>query len=314
MLKKIFPILFISFSFIFISCPHDCIPQEYKVFGKSIKNFPEWTKEVLASDWKPWNTEETAEFKKLFKQKESLNSDENINYRLFVTGQNLVLFFDDKDSSFCNPLWIWVSEYKTGVNSVSFPQEKEDEFVFEGHALNNIFAKKTDKNKAEIEIKLLNPAENKCSYILKVNGVEIINEILTATDLNLKNYKIKYDDLRPLGYIDDEQESDYGLFFECPCSCFIVFDDTDEHFCTTQHFDSYSDSPCFLYFEGFGEKSYNADNTILTYELLGGTENMSHYIDLTYNNDKNAVEYYFYDLDDDGNKINKNKSYQYTLK
>lgn len=127
--------------FTFISCPHDCTPEEYKVQGKYIKNFPEWTKNILVSEWKPWNTNETKEFKKLFKQKESLNSG-NINYRLFVTGQNLVLFFDDEERTACNPLWIWVSGYEIGANTISIPQEKNDEFIFTGHAKSNHFEKK----------------------------------------------------------------------------------------------------------------------------------------------------------------------------
>ena len=178
MQKKLILFLLTGLAFLFISCPHNCVPEEYKVFGKYIENFPKWTKDTLASEWKPWNTAETAEFKKLFKQKESLNSGD-INYRLFVTGQNLVLFFDDKERTVCNPLWIWVAEYEID-DSISIPQKKDDEFVFEGHAKSNTFEKNTEQNKAYVKIELLNKEIDECNYILKVNGIEIINEKMTA--------------------------------------------------------------------------------------------------------------------------------------
>ena len=56
MLKRIIILIFTSLLFTFISCPHDCTPEEYKKPGKYIDNLPEWTKDALVSEWKPWNT------------------------------------------------------------------------------------------------------------------------------------------------------------------------------------------------------------------------------------------------------------------
>ena len=205
MQKKLILFLLTGLAFLFISCPHDCTPEEYKVRGKYIKNFPEWTKDTLVSEWKPWNTDETEEFKKLFKQKKSLNSG-NINYRLFVTGQNLVLFFDDEERTACNPLWIWVSEYEIGANAIYIPQENDNEFIFTGHAKSNDFEKNTEQNKAYVEIKLLDKETYECNYLLKVNDVEIINEKMTAKFS--KSPEIRYTELiDTFNYTNTEKKS-----------------------------------------------------------------------------------------------------------
>lgn len=292
MLKKIFLCLLVSLSFIFISCPHDCTPEEYKVFGKSIDNFPEWTKEILASDWKPWNTEETIEFKKLFKQKDNLNSDENIYYRLFVTGQNLVLFFDDEERSACNPLWIWVSEYETGRDFISIPQEKEDEFVFTGHAKSNTFEENTEENKAYVKITLLDKDTSECNYTLKINDVEIINEKMTAY-IDDDCIVMRYSDLMEaygLGDSNKQGEDPICFLFHAPARLSLIGDE-DDRFCTEK----------FLYFNNgsnpLKEIPCDTDLKILTYELLGGTENMCHWLDIRYVSD-DEIFCDFYDLED----------------
>lgn len=291
MLKKIFPVLFISLSFIFISCPHDCTPEEDKAQGKFIDNLPEWTKDTLASEWEKWNTEETAEFKKLlkFKQKESLNSDENINYRLFVTGQNLVLFFDDKERTYCSPLWIWVSEYETGSDSISIPQEKEDEFVFEGHAKSNLLEKNTEENKASVKITLLDKETSKCNYILEVNGREIINKEMTSCNAT------RFDDDND--YIGDKKIYLTYHFVAPYCSMNFAIDENDR-FITDR----------FLYFEGARvPPDYDETSKTLTYELLGGTENMCRYLDIRYVND-DEIFCDFYDLEDGKKNIKYTES------
>lgn len=272
--------------FTFISCPHDCTPEEYKVRGKYIKNFPEWTKDTLVSEWKPWNTAKTAEFKKLFKQKESLNSGD-INYRLFVTGQNLVLFFDDKERTACNPLWIWVSGYEIGANTISIPQEKNDEFIFTGHAKSNHFEKNTEQNRAYVEIELLNKETDECNYILKVNGIEIINEKMTACFS--EDSKIYYKELMDTFNYSDNKEIDAYESFTAPY-CFEFFGDDDDRFMENM----------FLYFEGISK--LDNDSKTLTYKLLGGTENMCRYKDIQFVS-KDEINCLFYDLIDGKKKI-----------
>ena len=289
MLKKIVILIFTSLLFTFISCPHDCTPEEDKVMGKYIENLPEWTKDTLVSEWKPWNTEATEEFKKLFKQKESLNSgenSENISYRLFVTGQNLVLFFDDEERTACNPLWIWVAEYETGVIHTSVKQEKDNEFVFTGHAKSNHFEKNTEKNKAYVKIELLNNETFECNYLLKVNDVEIINERMTAQFDEV--VKIHYTDLMDIfGYTDKEKKHSVSLKFYAPARLSLA-GDYDDRFFTKE----------FLYFEGLStESTYDPTSKTLTYELLGGTDNMCHYMDIRFKS-KDEINCVFYDLVD----------------
>ena len=286
MLKKISIFILTCMLFTFISCPHDCTPEEYKVRGKYIKNFPEWTKDTLVSEWKPWNTAKTAEFKKLFKQKESLNSGD-INYRLFVTGQNLVLFFDDKERTACNPLWIWVSGYEIGANTISIPQEKNDEFIFTGHAKSNHFEKNTEQNRAYVEIELLNKETDECNYILKVNGIEIINEKMTACFS--EDSKIYYKELMDTFNYSDNKEIDAYESFTAPY-CFEFFGDDDDRFMENM----------FLYFEGISK--LDNDSKTLTYKLLGGTENMCRYMDIQFVS-KDEINCLFYDLIDGKKKI-----------
>jgi len=286
MLKKIIILIFTSLLFTFISCPQDCIPEEDKVQGKYIDNLPEWTKDTLVSEWKPWNTEETVEFKKLFKQKESLNSG-NINYRLFVTGQNLVLFFDDEERTVCNPLWIWVAAYETGDYDISIPQEKNDEFIFTGYAKSNHFEKNTEQDRAYVKIKLLDKETYECNYLLKVNDVEIINEKMTAkfSQSSGISYKTLMD---TFNYVDTEKIHGWKSFHSP--YCIHVFGNNDDRF----------DSGKFLYFEGIS-KLDNASK-ILTYELLGGTENMCRYMDIQFVS-KDEINCLFYDLIDGKKKI-----------
>lgn len=274
--------------FTFISCPHDCTPEEYKVRGKYIKNFPEWTKDTLVSEWKPWNTDETKEFKKLFKQKESLNSG-NINYRLFVTGQNLVLFFDDEERTVCNPLCIWVSEYEIGANAIYIPQENDNEFIFTGHAKSNDFEKNTEQNKAYIKIKLLNKETYECNYLLKVNDVEIINEKMTAKFS--KSPEIRYTELiDTFNYTNTEKKSGRKSFI------------TPYHLHVSGNVDYRFIENKFLYFEGISKPNYDNASKILTYELLGGTENMCHYMDIQFVS-KDEINCLFYDFIDGKKKI-----------
>ena len=295
MQKKLILFLLTGLAFLFISCPHNCVPEEYKVFGKYIENFPKWTKDTLASEWKPWNTAETAEFKKLFKQKESLNSGD-INYRLFVTGQNLVLFFDDKERTACNPLWIWVSGYEIGANTISIPQEKNDEFIFTGHAKSNHFEKNTEQNRAYVEIELLNKETDECNYILKVNGIEIINEKMTACFS--EDSKIYYKELMDTFNYSDNKEIDAYESFTAPY-CFEFFGDTDDRFMENM----------FLYFEGLSkEKTYDKTSNSLTYKLLGGTENMCRYMDIQFVS-KDEINCLFYDLIDGKKKIRYTKPF-----
>ena len=283
MQKKLILFLLTGLAFLFVSCPHDCTPEEYKVQGKYIKNFPEWTKDIFVSEWKPWNTEKTAEFKKLFKQKESLNLGD-VNYRLFVTEQNLVLFFDDEERTVCNPLWIWVAEYEPD-DSISIPQKKDDEFVFEGHAKSNHFEKNTEQNKAYVEIKLLDEKTYECNYLLKVNDVEIINEKMTAKFD--ETVEIHYTDLMEIfGYTDKEKKHSVSLKFYAPAKLSLI-GNYDDRFFTKE----------FLYFEGISKLDYDNDSKTLTYELLGGTENMCHYMDIQFVT-KDEINCLFYDLID----------------
>lgn len=259
-------------------------PEEIKVRGKDIDNLPEWTKDTLASEWKPWNTEKTAEFKKLFKQKESLNSGD-VNYRLFVTGQNLVLFFDDKERSVCNPLWIWVAEYEPD-DSISIPQKKDDEFVFEGHAKSNTFEKNTDQNKAYIKIKLLNKETDECNYILKVNGIEIINENMTAYYYDINKNEPHFNDfMEKFNYQKKDINPRYAMFL-APFQLSIIGDE-NYRFYTKE----------FLYFNkginSFEFLNCDSNSNSLTYKLLGGTENMCHYMDIHYLNDDEMTVLFF---------------------
>ena len=288
MLKKNSIFILTCMLFTFISCPHDCTPEEDKKLGKYIDNLPEWTKDTLASEWKPWNTNETKEFKKLFKQKESLNSG-NINYRLFVTGQNLVLFFDDEERTVCNPLWIWVSEYEIGDDNISIKQKKDNEFIFTGHAKSNHFEKNTEQNRAYVEIKLLDKETYECSYLLKVNDVEIINEKMTAKFS--KSSEISYKTLMDtFNYVDTEKKHSWKSFHSP--YCIYVFGNNDDRF----------DNGKFLYFEGISKLDYDNDSETLTYELLGGTENMCHYMDIQFVT-KDEINCLFYDLIDGNKKI-----------
>ena len=274
--------------FTFISCPHDCTPEEDKKLGKYIDNLPEWTKDILVSEWKPWNTNETEEFKKLFKQKESLNSGD-VKYRLFVTGQNLVLFFDDEERTACNPLWIWVSEYETGVIYTSIKQEKDDEFIFTGHAKSNHFEKNTEQNRAYVEIKLLNKETYECNYLLKVNDVEIINEKMTAKFS--KSPEIRYTELiDTFNYTNTEKKSGRKSFI------------TPYHLHVSGNVDYRFIENKFLYFEGISKPNYDNASKILTYELLGGTENMCRYMDIQFVS-KDEINCLFYDLIDGKKKI-----------
>lgn len=288
MQKKFILFLLTGLAFLFISCPHDCVPEEYKVFGKYIENFPKWTKDTLASEWKPWNTEETAEFKKLFKQKENLNSGD-INYRLFVTRQNLVLFFDDAERTVCNPLWIWVAEYEID-DSISIPQKKDDEFVFEGHAKSNTFEKNTDQNKAYVKIELLNKETGECNYILKVNDTEIINEKMTAYDYDINKNEPHFNDfMEKFNYPKKDTNPRYTMFL-APFQLSIIGDE-DYRFYTNE----------FLYFnKGLNSLEYvycDLNTNSLTYKLLGGTENMCHYMDIQFVT-KDEINCLFYDLID----------------
>lgn len=283
-MKKLFTLFIFLFFILLVSCPGfgDNTPDEYRVFGKTIDNFPEWTKSVLVSDWMPWNTDDTIELKKLFNQEEKLNTG-NINYRLFISGQNIVLFFDDNERTVCNPLWIWVSPYEAGVDFISIPQENENEFCYEGYAKSNTFEKEREDRKTDVKISLLNMENKKCSYVLKVDGKEIINKELTACGKN--NFQIEYKYLMDrFGYYDAEKDGLYSLQFYCPTSLTIL-GNVDYRFITEQ----------FEYFEGVEELSFDTENKIITYKLLGGTDNMCSYLDIIFYN-RNKIVCNFYNL------------------
>ena len=53
----------------------------------------------------------------------------------------------------------------------------------------------------------------------------------------------------------------------------------------------------FLYFEGISKLDYDNASKILTYKLLGGTENMCRYMDIKFKN-KDEINCLFYDLID----------------
>ncbi|MCR5401145.1 MAG: hypothetical protein K6E78_06065, partial [Treponema sp.] len=252
MIKKIGSTLIYAFTLIILlisCCDLDREPEEDVAQGLLIDNLPLWTKDVLVSDWKPWNTEKTAEFKKLFKQKESINS-ENINYRLFVDGQNIVLFFDDDERSLCNPLRIWVAEYEEiGVYTISIPQEKEDEFVFTGYAKSNPAESNTEERKAYVKISLINSETGECNYVLKVNGKEIINEKLKACDHPFVEIPYSYF-MEKFGYGFEEEQNFKILMFTSDAR-FRNFEFTDNRFV----------SNAFLYFEGLKEPPVYDEST-----------------------------------------------------
>ena len=294
MIRKL-TILLISFLAtltLFISCCElDDIDPEWKVRGLRIDNLPEWTKDVLASEWKPWNTEETSEFKKLFKQKESLNSD-NINYRLFVEGQNIVLFFDDEERTMCNPLWVWVAETENSWNlKISIPQEKEDEFVFTGYAKSNPAENNTENCKAYVKISLIDKNTGECNYILKVNDKEIINENLKACDSPTVEIPYSFF-MDTFGFFDEKNKDKKTLMFTSVAQCRIL-NLSDNRFISHE----------FLYFEGLKQPPlYDEKSKTLTYELLGGTENMCHYLDIHYVN-KDEIICSYYDIIEGEKKV-----------
>lgn len=70
--------------------------------------------------------------------------------------------------------------------------------------------------------------------------------------------------------------------------------------------DNRFESNRFLYFEGLSTKStYDPTSKTLTYELLGGTENMCHYMDIQFVT-KDEINCIFYDL------VNGKKAIRYT--
>ena len=77
--------------------------------------------------------------------------------------------------------------------------------------------------------------------------------------------------------------------------CIHVFGNNDDRF----------DSGKFLYFEGISKLKYDNASKILTYELLGGTENMCHYMDIQFVS-KDEITCLFYD------SIDGNKEIRYT--
>ncbi|MCR5401241.1 MAG: hypothetical protein K6E78_06550 [Treponema sp.] len=285
MVKKIiFSLIVISATLImFTACPEEYFEPGYRERGQSIENFPDWAKDVLASEWKPWNTEETSEFKKLFKQKDSLNST-NINYRLFIDAQNIILFFDDEERTFCNPLMIWVAEFVgSGDYFISIPQKKDDEFIFTGHAKSNPAENNTDENKAYVKLSLIDKEAGLCSYLLKVNDKVIIDEKLKAYYYK-KDQDISYTYfMETFGFVDKERKYDTCYMFRAPTPQFYL-SLTDNRFV----------SNAFLYFEGLKQPPlYDEKSKTLTYELLGGTENMCHYLDVHYvNKDEIICSYY----------------------
>ena len=197
--------------------------------------------------------------------------------------------FDDKERTACNPLWIWVSEYETGVIYTSIKQEKDDEFVFTGHAKSNHFEKNTEQNRAYVEIKLLDKETYECNYLLKVNDIEIINEKMTACFS--EDSKIHYKELMDIFGYTDKNKIYLSRYFYTPYSL-MIFGNNDDRFKTDR----------FLYFEGISKPNYDNASKTLTYELLGGTENMCHYMDIQFVS-KDEINCLFYDLIDGNKKI-----------
>lgn len=290
-LRKILLVCLMGLSFLLISCEHifgcSCIPHDYT--GKSIKNYPNWASETLVDDWKPWNSEETEELKKLFIQNEKLN-DSDVNYRLFITKQNIVLFFDDENRTACFPLRIWMGDYKCGDVFLNVPQEKYDEFIYTGYAKTNLYKKAEEDKKAYVKITLLDEELKKCHYLLVINGIEIINRVLYA----------KYDEMfiiekkelyEMMGITNYKSEYKHNYIFRS-WACASLQEDTDYRF----------KENLYLYFEGMKIIGANTEYHTVTCELYGGTERMPKYMDFKYIN-KNRVDCIYYNIVDGKKKI-----------
>ena len=89
-------------------------------------------------------------------------------------------------------------------------------------------------------------------------------------------------------YVDTEKKHGWKSFHSP--YCIHVFGNNDDRF----------DSGKFLYFEGISKLNYDNASKTLTYELLGGTENMCRYMDIQFVT-KDEINCLFYDLID-GNK------------
>ena len=96
-------------------------------------------------------------------------------------------------------------------------------------------------------------------------------------------------------YIDKEKRYGYESFSTPYCIQF--WGNNDDRF----------DSGYFLYFEGLStEPTYDSTSKTLTYELLGGTEKMCHYMDIKFIS-KDEINCLFYDFVDGKKNIRYTK-------
>ena len=112
-----------------------------------------------------------------------------------------------------------------------------------------------------------------------------INEKMTAKFD--ESVEIHYTDLMDIfGYTDKEKKHSVSLKFYAPAKLSLI-GNYDDRFFTKE----------FLYFEGISKLDYDNDSKTLTYELLGGTENMWRYMDIQFVT-KDEINCLFYDLID----------------
>lgn len=102
-----------------------------------------------------------------------------------------------------------------------------------------------------------------------------------------KHSEIYYKELMDTFHYSGNKEIDAYKCFSTPY-CIRFFGDDDDRFMKNM----------FLYFEGLSEeKTYDKTSNSLTYKLLGGTENMCHYMDIQFVT-KDEINCLFYDLID----------------
>lgn len=182
-----------ALAFLAAACPlHDDTPSETDIqTGEIIGNFPEWIDSdyvnlgVAVCEWKDWQSEDG---KKLhaYMPEELPYNDYDGKYRLLVSGQNLILFFDDEPRTAVNLIYVYIGEPSNyGDPSVSVEQKDEGKFVFSGWAKSRDRLDCTDGNRADVCFsRNLEDEDDFCyrgNYRLTVNGATVADETYKVT-------------------------------------------------------------------------------------------------------------------------------------
>lgn len=177
----------------FISCPSNKDDNEFYLRGKIISNYPNWldphgimtTQNI--SLWTDWQSEQGKALHD-YVPNDVIADDYNGKFRLLVSGQNIILLFNDPVGTAITILFNWIAETKTTSNIINISQKDIDhKFEYDCYAKTNLHEGEKSSNKAHVSMTRLsnkNEIPNKLNYKLEIAGntvisIELINGIIT---------------------------------------------------------------------------------------------------------------------------------------